>query len=385
MSKYGHNVTTQKKEGWSVPEPKVRPESNSFNRVDLDPSKFDLLIQQKGMMCRVYRTTYCPNVKSVDGAEHEIDCTICNGSGFIDFDPICTYVFIQHQELDKLPQIEGFVDGNTVMMTFPIGVEMQYFTKIELHDQRQVFPQRVLRNPDSLIDVLKYPACAVNGLIGKTGTRYYQGIDFELDLNGNVKWLTPGDQQLTAFSAIPDSGTFILTFAGNDTDALAFNATAADVQAALRELDGFADVVVSGDFTVGFKVTYVGVDSPVPMLTATSSLLNGVTAVTIMITNVTKKARKPNDSQPYAIHYQAGVVYRAKAAIHANRYTQYAQGSEVQQMKMPEQWYATKEFLIKRVDKLNGTELQQGPYDKHTIVIEDGGTSAGNGRPPSED
>lgn len=373
MADYGHNNTTKKKQGWNVPEPKKRTEPNSRERVDLNPEAFDRLIEQKGMMCRVYRTTYCPNVKSVDGAEHEIDCQICNGSGFIDFDPICTYVFIQAQELDKMPQIEGFVDGNTVMMTFPIGVEMQYFTKVELHDQKQVFPQRVLRKEGSLVDVLKYPACRVNGLIGKTGIRYFQGIDFDLDFNGNVRWLTPGDQQLIAFSAVPDSGTFTLTFGGHTTTALPFGANAAAVEAALQLLEGLEEVTVSGDFTDGFKVTYTGVDSPVALITSSSSLLDGVTAVTITVTNATKKARKPNDNQPYTIHYEAHVTYRARAAIHANRYTQFATGDTVQQMKMPEQWYCTKEFLIKRTDAFTGVELQQGPYDKHVLTTETGG------------
>jgi hypothetical protein len=381
MSEYGHNKTTKKKQGWNVPEPKVRPETNSRERIDLNPEAFDRLIEQKGMMCKVYRTTYCPNVKSVDGAEHEIDCTICNGSGFIDLDPICTYVFIQAQELDKMPNVEGFVDGNTVMMTFPIGVEVQYFTKIELHDQRQVFPQRVLRKPGSLVDVLKYPACRVNALIGKDGTRYFQGIDFDLDFNGSVRWLTPGDQQLIAFSAVPDSGTFTLTFGGHTTTALQFNATAADVQAALRLLAGLDTVVVAGDFTAGFKVTYTGVDSPVALITSSSSLLNGVTAVMIAITNATLKARKPNNNKPYSIHYEAGVQYRAQMAIHANRYTQFATGSQIQHMKMPEQWYCTKEFLIKRNDKFSNLEIQQGPYDNHSITTEVGGTEAGDGEP----
>lgn len=372
MSQYGHNKTTKKQPGWNVPEPKIRPEPTSRERVDINPEAFDRLIQQKGMMCKVYRTTYCPNVKSVDGAEHEIDCDICNGSGFIDLDPICTYVFIQAQELEKMPNIEGFVDGNTVMMTFPIGVEIQYFTKVELHDQRQVFPQRVLRKAGSLTDVLKYPACRVNAVIGKTGTRYYQGIDFDLDFNGSVRWLTPGDQQLISFSLVPDSGTFTLTFGGHTTAAIAFNASADDVQTALRTLAGLEEVVVAGDFPAGFKVTYTGVNSPVALITSSSSLLNGVTAVTIAITNATLKARKPNDNQPYAIHYEAGVQYRARAAIHANRYTQFATGSQIQQMKLPEQWYCTKEFLIKRTDKFTGEELQQGPFDKHVITGEDG-------------
>lgn len=368
MSKYGHNNSTKKAKGWNVKEPVVRKEISARERVDLNPEAFDRLIRQKGVMAKVYRSMYCPNVKSVDGAEHEIDCQICNGSGFLDVDPICTYVFIQHQELHELPNIEGFVDGNTVLMTFPIGVEVNYFTKIVLHDYKDIFPQRVLRKTGSLIDVLKFPACVVNVLIDKNNVRYYQNTDFVVDLNGNVKWLTAGDQQLLSFSAVPDSGTFHVTYHMLSTTELAFNAPAADVQAALRLIEGLEAVTVSGNFTAGFKITFVGVDSPVDTVTVSSSLLNGADPVDITVSDATTSARKPNDGKPYTIHYQAHIQYRVKAAMHTNRFTQFATGSDIQHMKMPDQWYATKEFLMKLTDKETGVELQQGPYDRHVIT-----------------
>lgn len=379
MSQYGQNNSTKKATGWNVKESVVRPDMNPQGRIDLDPSKFDALIAQKGVIAKVYRTLYCPNVKSVDGAEHEIDCEICNGSGFLDVDPICVPVFIQSQELHELPNIEGLVDGNTIQVTFPIGVEVQYFTKIVLHDFTTVFPQRVLRKKGSLTDVLKYPACRVNVLVQHSNgslVQYYQDMDFAIDNNGNIKWLTPGDQQLLAFSAVPDSGTFTITQNGHTTASIPFNANAAAVQVALRAMTGYEDVMVSGDFTAGFLVTWIGIDSPVSLATTTSALLNGVTAVTIHTTDRSKKARKPNDNRPYSIHYAALTQYRARAAIHANRFTQFATGNQVQQVKMQEQWYCTKEFLVKRTDKFTNVELEQGPYDQspHKIVVEDGGT-----------
>jgi hypothetical protein len=371
MSAYGHNKTTRRKPGWNVKDPKTRPETDARNRIDLIPGDFDRLIKQKGAMCKVFRTTFCPNVKSVDGAEHEIDCTICNGSGFIDLDPICTYVYIQAQELDKLPNIEGLVDGNTVMMTFPIGVELQYFTKVELHDFTDIFPQRVMRKPGSLVDVLKYSACRVNVLIGKDGTRYYQELDFTLDLNGNILWLTPGAQQLLTFSAIPDAGTFTITFGSDTTAAIPFSADDEAVETALRAIEGLEDILVTGDFEDGFRVTFVGVDAPVAMATASSSLTLVAAPVDVTITNASKKARKPNNNEPYSIHYEAHTQYRVRAAIHSNRFTQVASGSAVEHIKMPEQWYATKEFLVKRTDGFTGEELQQGPYSKKQVVEDD--------------
>lgn len=188
MAGYGHNKSTKKAEAWNVRDSKVRPKSSAKNRVDLDPLAFDELITTKGVIIKIYRTTYCPRVKSVDGGEHEIDCPLCHGSNFVDLDALETTALIMNQDLEVLQNPEGTIDGNTVMMSFPIGVELQYFTKVELLDFTDIFIQRVMRAPDTDVDVLKYNAKRVNILIDFNGTRYYQDQDFKIDVNGNIKW-----------------------------------------------------------------------------------------------------------------------------------------------------------------------------------------------------
>lgn len=277
--KYGHNNTTEGVQSWNVKESKVkgRKATPGFSRVDLNPSDFDALIETKGVNVKVFRTAYCPNVKSVDGAEHNIDCPVCNGSGFLDLEPICTKAFLQNQDLEKMHNMEGFVDGNQVAMTFPIGIELQYFTLIELTDFTDIFYQRVLRNPSSNTDVLKYRACVVNFIASYDDVlqeivRYYQDSDFKIDENGNVEWLAGGS--------------------------------------------------------------------------------------------------KPSDNQPYSIHYEAAVQFRATRAMHVNRFSQVQVPGGAEHLKFQEQWLCTKEFLVKRVDQ-DGDELDQGPYDNHTIVEEE--------------
>lgn len=187
---YGHNKVTKKQKAWDVKEPTVYPDGDPKGRVDLRVDEFDRLIEQKGVNLCVYRTTYCPNVKSVDGAEHEIDCPLCNGSGFIDRNPIKVKGFLQNQDLERMLDGQGGQhDGNSVLISFPIGVELQYFTKIELSDFTDIYFQRVMRKEGSDIDVLKYKACRVNLLIDQDGLEYFQGQDFKLDPNGNIMWL----------------------------------------------------------------------------------------------------------------------------------------------------------------------------------------------------
>jgi len=184
-----HNSNTNKRTAWNVKEPKKTNRSPDSGQVLTNPEAYDTLIKNHGVRVKVYRTMHCPNVKSVDGAEHEIDCDIpgCNGSGWVDVAPIETLAFIQNQSLEKMPFVEGQVDGNTVAATFLTGIELQYFTLVELIDFTDIFFQRVSRS-NTNTDNLRYAAKRVNVIMDKNSKLYYQCIDFELDPNGNIKW-----------------------------------------------------------------------------------------------------------------------------------------------------------------------------------------------------
>lgn len=156
--------------------------------VSFVPEKFDALILQQGVRVKVYRTMLCPNVKSIDGGEHEIDCKLCNGNGFVDSNPISTMAVIQSQELEKVHKAEGYWDGNSVAATFARGIELQYFTRVDLCDFTDIFFERVKRQQGP-VDVLKYPACRINVLQEKSGKYYLVDTDFQLDSNGSIRWL----------------------------------------------------------------------------------------------------------------------------------------------------------------------------------------------------
>jgi uncharacterized phage protein gp47/JayE len=85
---------------------------------------------------------------------------------------------------------------------------------------------------------------------------------------------------------VPDAGTFTLTYRGETTSAIAYNANAAAVQAALNALSNLSGVVVSGNFTSGFTVEFDGDDGlqPQTLLSATSSLTASLVAVDIDVT-----------------------------------------------------------------------------------------------------
>lgn len=174
-------------QGWRLKPPVKLPGTRGPDRVDFEPAKFKKLIETKGSRVRVFRTTFCPNVKSIDGAEHNIDCDLCNGSGWLDVRPIETIAVIQNQTFEKMIFSEGLFDGNSVGMTFDFGIDLQYFTLVELVDYPEIYYQRV-KKQQGQIDVLKYHALTVNVLIDSTGKEYFQDADFTLDPNGSIRW-----------------------------------------------------------------------------------------------------------------------------------------------------------------------------------------------------
>jgi len=93
--------------------------------------------------------------------------------------------------------------------------------------------------------------------------------------------------QNLAFSAVPDSGNFTLTFDTKTTTALPFNATAASIEAALEALTniGAGNVSVSGNFANDFLIEFTGTlaATDVAEITVASSLLIGALAVTASV------------------------------------------------------------------------------------------------------
>lgn len=72
-------------------------------------------------------------------------------------------------------------------------------------------------------------------------------------------------QQLISFSLVPDSGTWRIEWNLQESPDLAYNCTALDVENAFNAFTGHAGVVVTGNFTSGFLITYNGLNNyPLP-------------------------------------------------------------------------------------------------------------------------
>ena len=95
--------------------------------------------------------------------------------------------------------------------------------------------------------------------------------------------MTGGTTTITTSIQGSDGGTFTLTFDGQTTSALAYNATASQVEAALEALPNITNVTVTGSGTSSdpWVVTFVDPgDQDVKQLTADDSNLSGTTTIT---------------------------------------------------------------------------------------------------------
>lgn len=97
------------------------------------------------------------------------------------------------------------------------------------------------------------------------------------------------EKQKVSIPSSASGGTFTLTFAGQTTGTIAYNASAGTVQTALEALSNIAsgDVTVTGaspDWTVEFKQAHAGTD--VPLITGNGGSLTG--ACTISVTTTTQ-------------------------------------------------------------------------------------------------
>lgn len=79
--------------------------------------------------------------------------------------------------------------------------------------------------------------------------------------------------QTMTMAGSPTQGTFALSWGGETTSALAYNANAATVQAALRLLTGLSAVTCSGTLSSGMTVTFAAGSGDVAMITADVSNL----------------------------------------------------------------------------------------------------------------
>jgi hypothetical protein len=101
---------------------------------------------------------------------------------------------------------------------------------------------------------------------------------------GSTSVLVQAVNAVQAVTVVASAGTFTLSVGDQTTTALAFNATAADIQAALAVILGVGNVAVAS----GFVVTFLNDrgNQAVPTLVANTSSLTGTVSVAVVASGV---------------------------------------------------------------------------------------------------
>ncbi len=126
-------------------------------------------------------------------------------------------------------------------------------------------------------------------------------IDSTTTLEDVLTWLntnegTPAVSEIqtvtlaTAPDNVPDGGTFTLTYGGETTEPIAWDATANDIKTALEALStvNTDDITVSGSISDGVTFTFADTLGDVGLITINSSLTDGGIPVTGSIAETTK-------------------------------------------------------------------------------------------------
>ncbi len=92
--------------------------------------------------------------------------------------------------------------------------------------------------------------------------------------------------QTIVFSLAPTSGAFVLSYNGNPSASIAWNASAGTIQSDLQAISGLSSVTVAGSISsLTLTITFTGVTPPALSLEVdTNTLLATATAVSIVIT-----------------------------------------------------------------------------------------------------
>ena len=169
----------------------------------INVEKLNQEIKDLGVRIRVWRSTLCPNgIKSLESLDHDVNCTLCNNN-MIDFGCFESVGMIQQQDLVEQFKLTGTFSIDEALMSFLSHVTLHMFARIEILDFTEDFFELVQhQEAPATYDKLKYAACEVLGLftaVNSVRTDYHEGVDFKIDMNGNVQWIgahKPADRQI---------------------------------------------------------------------------------------------------------------------------------------------------------------------------------------------
>ena len=170
---------------------KWAPVYNNF-QVDFDRDEFTRLIYGKGYDVTWEKAAFCPNRKGLAPKDHNIACDVCDGTGFIYYDPIVTRMLITGVKLTQSYYAYGRWDGGSVMVTALPELTINYWDRLTLGNGKNRYQELLLRQRSGDVDRPKYnPLClSYASWIGRDGKNVVADLDSDVSIakDGTLVW-----------------------------------------------------------------------------------------------------------------------------------------------------------------------------------------------------
>jgi len=322
------------------------PNTTDFNAKfvapDISVKDLNSFVFFQGVRIKVYKSLWCPNRKSIDGSEHPIDCPLCDDQELIDVDPLDTFVAIQGQSKEQLinPEQIGYNwEEQTVLATFLSGVEVSYYTKVELQDYTNIFKELVQRQVTGQVVISSFTPTDYTASTGVVEVP--DSVDTSLIRLNDIFTDSIGSRFVIEGDIVEDVGSKSFTILLNQTVDLNSGATVVrpDVDR-LKFKAHSVDKIIddTGIFYEEDADFIVDRNGDIEWLTTGS---------------------KPIDKAIYSILYNTLVSFRAIRAIHSNRFgTLKEKRAELEVAEYPQQWILKKLYLFRKEDSESGQKLE---------------------------
>jgi hypothetical protein len=173
--------------------------------------------------------------------------------------------------------------------------------------------------------------------------------------------------ETVTITGAPTGGTFTLTYSTQTTSALAFNATAAAVQAALEALNNLnhGDIRVTGAAGGPYTVTFRGSLGNITQMTASGAGLTGGTAPAVAVATTQQGAQAFGTPQGEG---GAEVVYYLPPAFRVEESCRTSSGDTGQLERVRRQAVAVSSYMVAR-ELWTGERTQLNPYTNPEGVV----------------
>lgn len=160
--------------------------------VDFSRQKFDALLEAKGWDVVWERAAVCPN-RPKDGVApraHDVNCSFCDGYGYVYFDACPTKMLIQGVTYDEQFTSKGWWGASRVTVTARPGSHLSWWDRISLQAGIARFTQLLRRQPVGN-DYPKYKPICIEYVAWKDRSGSLQRLDEKsvfINADGTLAW-----------------------------------------------------------------------------------------------------------------------------------------------------------------------------------------------------